>query len=125
MNNKYHFMKIMCVILVVISASVLIVLNGCSNENITSEKTEQTNQSEQTTVSSTDTPTEVKVGMEEVYKDGNFTYWRDLTTDVMYLEEDGYLERTLTVMLSPYGDGKPLLYSTWCNIQSYEDKGDK
>lgn len=121
MNNKYHFIKIMCVILVVISASVLVVLNGCSNENITSEKTEQTSQSEQTTVSSTNTPTAVKVGMEEVYKDGQFTYWRDLTTDVMYLEEDGYLERTLTVMLSPYSDGRPLTYSRWLELQGREE----
>lgn len=118
MSNKYHFVKILCVILVVISASVLVVLSGCSNESVTSE-------SKQTVVSSTDTPIEAKIGMEEVYKDGNFTYWRDLTTDVMYLEENGYAERTLTVMLSPYGDGKPLLYSTWCNIQGYEDKEDK
>jgi len=119
MNNRYLFTKIVCVILVVVSAGLLVISNGCSSPEATvSAKTEAT-------TSSSDKTNAKKVGMEEVYKDGNFTCWRDLTTDVMYLEEVGYSERTLTVMLSPYGDGKPLLYSTWCNIQGYEDKGDK
>lgn len=119
MSNKYHFIKIMCVILVIISAGLLVVSNGCSNPEATvSAKTEAT-------TSLSDKTSAKKVGMEKVYKDGDFTYWRDLVTDVMYLEDVGTSGRTITVMLSPYGDGKPLLYSTWCNIQGYEDKGDK
>ncbi len=59
----------------------------------------------------------VYVGMERVLSDEPFYYYRDVTTDVMYVVYRDYRCAGLNVMVDPNTDG-PLTHENWLKYQS-------
>ena len=111
--------KLMCGVCILVSIFLICVMAGCS-------VAEGTPEPQNTTYSDYSTTKENRVGMEKMGSAGNFVYYRDTSTDVMYLWrcEKGYNAGYggLTVMMNPE-TGKPLTYADWVEFEEGEYNG--
>lgn len=114
------FTRIFTVVLVAFIVVSVVTLGGCGDD-IVSGSGEVHHASEST--NKTSAVEESRVGMEKMGSAGNFTYYRDTSTDVMYLwcSERGYNAGYggLTVMVNPK-TGLPLTYSDWIEFKDGE-----
>lgn len=97
--------KIFCIILAVISIVSILVFSGCGSDTaVDSNKVQET----------------AKVaGMEIICRASGFIYYRELMTDVVYLEDIGSSGKAITVLWDPETNG-PLTYEKWTEYQNGE-----
>jgi len=114
------FTRIFTVVLVAFIVVSVVTLGGCGDD-VVSGSGEVHHASEST--SETEAVEENLIGMEKMGSAGNFTYYRDVSTDVMYLWrfERGYNAGYggLTIMVNPK-TGLPLTYSDWIEFKDGE-----
>ncbi|MEE1503871.1 MAG: hypothetical protein UGF89_06480 [Acutalibacteraceae bacterium] len=115
---KNGFAKTFTVVLValVVAFMAITCFAGCGNDTV--KGSGEVYQASETTTE------ENRVGMERVGIAGGFTYYRDASTDVMYLwkqewDTGGAGYAGLTIMMNPE-TGLPLTYADWVNFEEGE-----